>query len=458
MAGAAIPRSIPLRAPRLAATVSVPLREGGIGSVPFPPEPIAGDARVLVCSGVDLEPSTGEKLRVLFSGHDLRDGTEQFVIGVQLGPRDTPDQVSLPTFADDGRIAQLVRRGDRISLLVADPDAQTRASAPRYAVAQGVVEIEPAMSTLARAEEAVLSRPIAGPNGTWIVSWGLRNADPRRLRTHRVECLRSEGGPPLWWADDERVLGAVEGVVVTRASGELMVAHLLGRRIGTGAPAWETDIVAGSRVEMAGDLVVAFDRSRRARERNQRYDAFTRERAERIANDPIGSRNVDWTTAGADHFRAAGRLSGGPMRGLDAKSGAVRFRGEVSGDLVGDIVGGPHLFCAVVVDEEGVGGVFRLSTSDGTEVGRRGFHVADHYYWGPAQPSEQFPELVALDHTHLLWLDARKTLVCEVLADAGNEVWRLPLDVTGIPTFAVSAGRIFVRDTQSLRIYAEESH
>lgn len=438
--------------------MAIPLREGGTGSVPFPPEPTAGDARVLVCSGADLESAGSGKLRVLFTSRDVRSGDEQFVIAVEHGARNTPDQVSLPSIASDGRIAQLVRRGDRIALLVADPDASSRSNAPRYAAAQGVVEIEPAMAQLARAEEAVLSRPIAGPDGTWIVSWGLRNADPRRLRTHRVECLRGEGGPPLWWADDERVLGAIEGIVVTRAIGEMMVGHVLGRRIGTGAPAWETDVVAGSRVELAGDLVIAFDRSRRARERNQRYDAFTRSRAERIANDPIGSRTIDWNVEGVHFFRDAGRLVSGPMRGVDAKSGAVRFRGEIQGDLVGEIIGGPHLVCAVSVDEEGVGGVLRLSSANGAELGRRGFHVDDHYHWGPAQPSEQFPELVALDHTHLLWLEGRKTLLCEMLADPGNEVWRLPLEgIAGTPAFAVHAGRIFVRDSTGLRIYAEES-
>mgnify|MGYP001566688974 FL=1 len=117
------------------------------------------------------------------------------------------------------------------------------------------------------------------------------------------------------------------------------------------------------------------------------------------------------------------------------------------------------MLCLVVVDEEGVGGVFRYRAADGAELGRRGFHVEDHFHAGPAPPSLQFPELVAADHTHLLWLDGRTELVCEVLADPGREVWRMPLPPTlaGVPMIAVSEGRVFVRDAEALRIFSDEA-
>lgn len=439
----AIPRSIPLRVPRLAALVKIALREGGTGSTPFPMEPvIAGDV-VIVCSGVDrhVDSSPEAPLRVTLAAFDVERGEERYVL-----QSPSHDQVGLPGIAPDGRIAQLLRRNDVVSLLIADPKGDG-----------GVVEIEPTVPRLLRAEEAVLSQPLAGPGGSWIVSWGLRNPDPRRLRTHRVECLR-EGGPPLWWADDERVLGACEGIVVTRAVSEALVGHLAGRRIGTGAPVWDTSTTPGSRIELFGDLLLVLDRSRRARERSQRYDAFVRSRMERIANDPIGSRAIDWEAESARLFREGGRLAAAPVRGVDALTGAIRFRVDVAGDPIGVPAGGPHVVAMVVVDEEGVGGIVRRRAADGVELGRRGFHVENVFHAVPPLSLDAFPEIVGLDHTHLLWLDSHKELVCEVLADPGREVWRLPMPpLTGPAAFAVSAGRIFVRDAESLRIFSEES-
>lgn len=430
--------------------IAVPLREGGTGSVPFPPEVVVAGDLALVCSGIDhaLPDAPEIPVRTLLAAFDIRSGEQRYLLDVAHSRKDPPppDQVSLPGISADGHVAQLFRRDDAIVLALGSPAGRR------------LVELEPTVPRLLRAEEAALSRPIPGPGGSWIASWGLRNPDPRRLRSHRTECLR-EGGPPLWWADDERVLGAVGDIVVTRAIGEAMVGHVVGRRIGTGAPAWETDFAPGSRVELLGDLVLVLDRSRRARERQQRYDVHIRSRMERIANDPIASRNVDWAGEETRAFHEQGRLLPGPMRGIDARTGAVRFRIELPGDPVGPIVGGAHVACVVVVDEEGVGGVFRYRAADGAELGRRGFHVEDHFHAGPAQPSLQFPELVAADHTHLLWVDGRKELVCEVLSDPGRDVWRMPLPATlvGAPMFAVAEGRIFLRDIETLLIFSEET-
>jgi len=431
-------------------TIAIPLRDGGTGSVPFPPELVVAGDVVLACSGVDrpVDDAPDVSVRTLLAGFDVRSGEQRFLLDVFHGGKEppAPDQVSLPGVSEDGHIAQLLRRGEAVSLNIGSPSGRR------------VTEIEPTVARLLRAEEAVLSRPIPAPGGSWVASWGLRNPDPRRLRSHRTECLR-EGGPPLWWADDERVLGSVGDIVITRAVGEAMVGHAVGRRIGTGAPAWETDFAPGSRVELLGDLVLVMDRSRRARERGQRYDAFIRHRMERISNDPIASRNVDWAAEESRAFHELGKLLAGPVRGIDARTGAVRFRIELPGDPVGPVAGGAHVACVVVVDEEGVGGVFRYRAADGAELGRRGFHVEDHFHAGPAQPSLQFPELIGADHTHLLWLDGRTELVCEILSDPGREVWRLSLPhvVVGTPMLGVSEGRIFLRDAESLRIFSEES-
>lgn len=446
MAGA-IPRSIPSRAPRLAATVPIELREGGPGSTPYPLDPVVAGDVVLVCSGVDRESEAAPvvSLRATLAAFDIATGERRYLLELphgRKGEAPAPDQAGLPGVSPDGLVAQLIRRGDEIRLLIADPGGDG-----------SVVEVAPAVPRLPRAAEAVLSRPLPGPGGAWIASWGLRSPDPRRLGQHRTECLR-EDGPPLWWADDERVLGSSGDIVLTRVVTETIVGRLVGRRAGTGAQAWETDVSPGTRVEMFDDLVLLLDRSRRARERLQRHDSFARARNERIANDPIGSREIDWAEESVSAFRAGGRLAPGPVRGIDAQTGAVRFRAELDGDLVGALAGGPHVVCLVVVDEEGVGGIVRRRASDGAELGRRGFHVDDHFHEVAASPSEKFPELLALDHTHLLWLDGQETLVCEVLADPGREAWRLALPpLAGAVAFAVSAGRVFIRDSGSLRIF-----
>lgn len=411
---------------------------------------------MLACPGTDEDGEGGSRRRIVLAGFDARTGEERFRLAVPHATH-APEQVSLPAPAPDGRIAQLVRRRDRIALLVVEPGP-----------GGAVTEVEPALAALAQPDAARLDAPIATGGDGYLASWGLSESGAwsGRARSWRVELLRGAGEPPLWWVDDERVLGVHGEVVVLRSVGGPL-RRLVGRRLATGALVWERAFGAGTRVEMAGGRLLALDRGGRLRERLRRGEAFRRRRVERVAADPIGSRGVDWDAERRSFHRGLPRLPAMPVLGLDPATGEDRFRVELPGDPAGPVVGGPHLACVVYVDEEGVGAIARIRGEDGTDLGRRGFHVDEEFHdRSPASPA--FPRLIAADHTHLLWQDGA-ALVCEVLADPGREVWRLPLGEPlpappepepiepELPPVAVAHGRIAVRDATGLHLFAADA-
>ena len=157
-----IPRSIPLRPPRLAVTVSIGIREGGTGSVPFPAEIVVAGDVVLVCSGTDraAEGSPHVPVRTLLAGFDARTGEQRYLLDVFHGRKDppAPDQVSLPGVATDGHVAQLLRRGDAITLAVGSPTGRR------------VIELEPTMPRLLGGVVGALSGRVPAPGGSWILS------------------------------------------------------------------------------------------------------------------------------------------------------------------------------------------------------------------------------------------------------------------------------------------------
>ena len=441
----AIPRSIPARRPRALATVRVPLRGGAVGTEPFPLRPVPAGDVVWLASGVAAE--TGADPPPIAIAIDAGTGEPRIPLRAPDGRSAPPDQVSLPAVSPDGTLAMLLRRGNRVSLLLAD----ARTGAAR--------EIEPARPQLPAAEDAELAPPVVTPDGGWIVGFGLRQTDPNGLASRRIECLGSGGGP-VWSEDGARLLGMARGMVLTRRSDD-RIDNLVGLRVSSGEAVWVLGAGRASHVELfGGGLVLLVYRERRAKERERRRDGFVRLRAERIAEDPIGARRVAWADELRRYHRQLGRYPGAPVRGYDVVTAIPRFRFELPGDIVPPLSGGPHLVCLAGVDEEGVGAVFRHAAADGAPLGRRGFHVEDVFHDAPPAASPGIPRLIAVDHTHLLWVDGGRDLVCEVLADPGREVWRAPLTPGRDPrarAIVATDGRIFVRDEETLEIWAAEN-
>lgn len=442
----AISRSIPVGSPRHEDTFHVPLREEPLEEQrrPFPPAISFVGPYVVVCSGEDTDATPPQRAVLAGFGADGR--SEEFRFLMPHARTETPDQVSAPAVSPSGGLAFLLRRGKRVSLVV----AQTATG--------DFEEIEPAAPFVLAPESTSFALFPSGD--TWVGSWGSRHADVSewvtgRPRSHRAECLRGRGEPPLWWSDGERVLGVVGEIAVMRPAEDARAGHLVGRRVRTGALAWEADVGAGARVDVVGDVVIACDARRRGAERMRRLDLLRRMRAQRIANDPIGSRDIDWSEEAERWHRAQGPLPPAELLALDAATGRTRFRTLLPGMPVGPIAGGTHLVCLVALDEHGVGGILRFRTADGAEVGRRGFHVDRDFHEAEPGP-DGLPELVTADHTHLLWRDGDE-LVCEVLADPGREVWRRGIGPPPPLSIVARAGRIYLRRQRSLTVLSEDA-
>lgn len=442
----AISRSIPVVSPRHADSFHVRLREEPLQDLqqPFPPSISFVGPFVVVCCGEDTTDAAPAQ-RIVLVGFGAEGRSEEFRYLMPHGRTETPDQVSAPAVSAEGGLAFLVRRGNRVALIVTNTGTG------------GHGEVEPAAPVVLAPESTSLALFASGE--TWIGSWGSRHADVSewvvgRPRSHRTECLRGPGEPPLWWTDGERVLGVAGEIAIMRMAEEAVAGRLVGRRARTGALAWEADAGAGARVDVVGDLVITCNARRRSAERSRRQDLFRRMRAQRIANDPIGARSVDWREEGERWFRDQGPLPPAEMQAIEAASGRVRFRATLPAMPVGPLAGGSHLVCASAVDEQGVGGIFRFRAADGAEVGRRGFHLEGTFHDAEPALEHGMPELVAADHTHLLWRDGR-WLVCEVLADPGREVWRREIGHPPPLSVVAHAGRIYLRRTGSLTVLSE---
>jgi len=218
------------------------------------------------------------------------------------------------------------------------------------------------------------------------------------------------------WTDGEWLLGETNGVAICEDFGAFG-RRVIGRNRLTGQRLWSGQLGLERRgvIAVRNGEVLFLDERDRENAREARAEAY---RMELIRTE----QNIPWR----DFAHARPLTTPASVVAVDATNGNEAWRWEIPGDVHGFLLG-PHVAIAATA---GLAPAIRVVQRGGTEMGV-------HTLAGPAapepllQPEERVregggPRPVAVDHTHVLWID-RGELVCALLGEIGRTVWHRKL-------------------------------